>query len=142
MLYIDHIGIAVKNIRESNEVYSRLLNASPYKEELVIAENVLTSFFRNGQTKIELVQSLDEHGAIARFIAKRGEGIHHIAWEVLDIHQEMRRLQEEGFQLIYDAPKRGADNKWVNFIHPKTANGVLTEICQSISAEDLKEEGE
>lgn len=142
MLYIDHIGIAVKNIRESNEIYSRLLNASPYKEELVVAENVLTSFFRNGQTKIELVQSLDENGAIAKFIEKRGEGIHHIAWEVLDIHEEMRRLEKEGFQLIYDTPKRGADNKWVNFIHPKSANGVLTEICQSISSEELKEEGE
>ena len=142
MLYIDHIGIAVRNIKESNERYSRLLNSAPYKEELVPSESVLTSFFQNGQTKVELVQSLDPDGAIAKFIQKRGEGIHHIAWEVENIYEEMRRLREEGFDLIYASPKRGADNKWVNFIHPKSAGGVLTEICQSIPEEEIKSESE
>jgi methylmalonyl-CoA/ethylmalonyl-CoA epimerase len=135
MQYVEHIGIAVKNLDESNVLFAKLLGALPYKLETVASEKVRTSFFRNGETKIELLESTDEDGPISKFISKRGEGIHHIAFEVEDIESEMERLEAEGFQLINNKPKRGADNKLVCFIHPKSANGVLIELCQSITEE-------
>jgi methylmalonyl-CoA/ethylmalonyl-CoA epimerase len=138
MQYVEHIGIAVKNLEESNLLFSKLLDSLPYKLETVESEKVRTSFFRNGETKIELLESTDEDGPIGKFIKKRGEGIHHIAFEVEDIIAEMKRLEEEGFELIHDKPKRGADNKLVCFIHPKSANGVLIELCQSITQENSK----
>ena len=135
MRKIEHIGIAVKDIRHSNELFEKLLGVAPYKEEEVSSEKVLTSFFMTGPNKIELLEALSEDSAIAKFIEKRGEGVHHIAFEVEDIKSEMKRLESEGFQLLNDEPKRGADNKWVCFVHPKSANGVLVELCQSIPLE-------
>jgi methylmalonyl-CoA/ethylmalonyl-CoA epimerase len=135
MQYVEHIGIAVKNLDESNALFTKLLGALPYKLETVASEKVRTSFFRNGETKIELLESLEADGPIGKFISKRGEGIHHIAFEVEDIESEMERLEAEGFQLINKKPKRGADNKLVCFIHPKSANGLLIELCQSITEE-------
>lgn len=131
-LRIEHIGIAVKNIDSSNEVFNKLFGIAPYKTEEVLSEGVLTSFFKTGENKIELLESLNSHTAIAKFIDKNGEGIHHIAFEVDDIYKEMKRLKEEGFTLLSDQPKKGADNKWVCFIHPKSCNGVLIELCQEI----------
>ena len=113
-------------------MFAKLLGAGPYKAEEVESEAVKTSFFHVGNTKIELLEATAEHSAIARFIEKKGEGIHHIAFEVEDIHAEMERLKAEGFQLLNEAPKRGADNKLVCFVHPKSANGVLVELCQEI----------
>jgi len=130
MQKIEHIGIAVKNIEQSNELYAKLLNVQPYKMETVASENVSTSFFRVGSNKIELVQSLDPDGTIAKFIEKKGEGVHHIAFSVMDIKAEMKRLESEGFVLLNKEPKRGADNKLICFVHPKTANGELIELCQ------------
>jgi len=127
---IEHIGIAVKDLGKGNDLYSQLLNSSPYKIEEVPTEGVNTSFFKTGESKIELLQATNEDSAIAKFIEKRGEGIHHIAFEVDDIRAEMKRLKDEGFQLINEEPRPGADNKWVCFVHPKTANGVLVELCQ------------
>ena len=129
---LEHLGIAVKNIRTANELYTRLLGVPPYKEEVVDSENVLTSFFQTGESKIELLEAQHPNSAIAKFIEKRGEGIHHVAFEVEDIELEMERLHQAGFQILNDRPKRGADNKLVCFIHPKTANGVLVELCQTI----------
>ena len=126
---VEHIGIAVKDLNQSNDLFKTLFNQSAYKEEEVASEQVVTSFFQLGETKIEL---LEGGSAIAKFIEKRGEGIHHIAFEVDDIHAEMERLRNEGFQLLNEEPKRGADNKLVCFVHPKTANGVLVELCQEI----------
>ncbi|MTI41631.1 methylmalonyl-CoA epimerase [Fulvivirga lutimaris] len=132
MLKVEHIGIAVKNISESNEVFGKLFNRAPYKLEEVVSENVKTSFFQMGETKIELLEATNEESAIAKFIDKKGEGIHHIAYEVANIHEEMKRLEAEGFQLINKEPKKGADNKLVCFLHPKSTNGVLIELCQEI----------
>ncbi len=132
MKNVEHIGIAVKDLSKGNALYSQLLGVEPYKLEEVASENVLTSFFRIGSTKIELLEATTEESAIAKFIAKRGEGIHHIAFEVEDIESEMERLRNEGFRLLNTAPKKGADNKLVCFVHPKDANGVLVELCQSI----------
>lgn len=132
MLKIEHIGIAVQNIEESNKVFSKLFNREPYKLEEVASENVKTSFFQMGESKIELLEATSEDSAIAKFVAKKGEGIHHIAYEVADIHKEMKRLEGEGFTLINQEPKKGADNKLVCFLHPKTTNGVLIELCQEI----------
>lgn len=129
---IEHIGIAVRNLETSNELFSRLLGTGPYKTETVASENVVTSFFKTGESKVELLEASHPDSAIARYLEKRGEGVHHIAFEVADIHAEMARLRAEGFQLLNDQPKRGADNKWVCFVHPKTANGVLVELCQEI----------
>ena len=129
---IEHIGIAVRNLETSNELFSRLLGTGPYKTETVASENVVTSFFKTGESKVELLEASHPDSAIARYLEKRGEGVHHVAFEVADIHAEMARLRAEGFQLLNDQPKRGADNKWVCFIHPKTANGVLVELCQEI----------
>jgi methylmalonyl-CoA/ethylmalonyl-CoA epimerase len=132
MSKIEHLGIAVKDLETSSVLYAKLLNTLPYKEEIVESEQVSTMFFKTGETKIELLQALDPNSAIAKFIEKRGEGIHHIAFEVDDIYKEMIRLKEEGFVLLSDTPKRGADNKLIVFLHPKSSGGVLVELCQEI----------
>ncbi|MDQ3111334.1 MAG: methylmalonyl-CoA epimerase [Bacteroidota bacterium] len=129
---IEHIGIAVSNMEKSNELFSKLFGAGPYKSEVVESEGVATSFFKTGANKIELLEALNPESPIAKFIAKKGEGIHHIAFDVDDIHAEMKRLKEEGFILLSEEPKRGADNKLVCFLHPKSSNGVLIELCQEI----------
>jgi methylmalonyl-CoA/ethylmalonyl-CoA epimerase len=129
MKKIEHIGIAVSDIDQANANYTKLFNSPPYKEEEVASENVRTSFFMMGDSKIELLQATSEESAIAKYIQKRGEGIHHIAYAVEDIVSERARLIEEGFQAIGDI-KNGADNKLVCFFHPKSANGVLVELCQ------------
>ena len=129
---IEHIGIAVKDLEASNELFKTLLGREHYKIEEVVSENVKTSFFQTGESKIELLEASNPNSAIAKFIEKRGEGIHHIAFEVEDIHAEMKRMEGEGFRLLNKEPKRGADNKLVCFIHPKSANGVLVELCQTI----------
>ncbi|MBL7817734.1 MAG: methylmalonyl-CoA epimerase [Saprospiraceae bacterium] len=127
---IEHIGIAVKSIESSNSVFEKLLGVAHYKMEEVATEGVLTSFFKIGESKIELLEATREDSPIAKFIEKRGEGIHHIAFDVTDIRAEMVRLQDEGFTLLNTEPKRGADNKLVCFLHPKGTNGVLVELCQ------------
>ena len=132
MKKIEHIGIAVKNLEDSNILFSKLFGQSPYKEEIVENEHVKTSFFQVGENKIELLEATQENSAIARFIDKKGEGIHHIAFDVDDIEAEIKRLKKEGFTVLNDTPKRGADNKLVAFLHPKSANGVLIELCQEI----------
>lgn len=133
MLKVEHIGIAVKDLKNSNELFAKLFGQEHYKVEEVASENVATSFFKVGDTKIELLEATNENSAIAKFIEKKGEGIHHIAYEVKDIHAEMQRLSAEGFTLINTEPKKGADNKLVCFLHPKTTNGVLVELCQEIT---------
>jgi methylmalonyl-CoA/ethylmalonyl-CoA epimerase len=130
---IEHIGIAVKDLEASNEVYSKLFGKNPYKTESVESEGVSTSFFRVGDSKIELLEASSPDSAIAKFIEKKGEGIHHIAYAVDDIKAEMDRMRAEGFVVLNDSPKRGADNKLVCFLHPKSTNGVLVELCQEIS---------
>jgi methylmalonyl-CoA/ethylmalonyl-CoA epimerase len=132
MKKIEHIGIAVKNLEVSNDIFRKLLGVPHYKVEAVATEGVLTSFFKIGDSKIELLEAAKEDSPIAKFIEKRGEGIHHIAFEVADIKAEMQRMEAEGFTLLNAEPKRGADNKWVCFLHPKGTNGVLIELCQSI----------
>jgi len=129
---IEHIGIAVKDIEASNELFKTLFNKSSYKMEEVESEGVKTSFFQVGESKIELLQATNESSAIAKFISKKGEGMHHIAFEVEDIEFEIDRLQKEGFTLIHDIPKLGADNKKIAFLHPKSTNGILVELCQEI----------
>jgi methylmalonyl-CoA/ethylmalonyl-CoA epimerase len=129
---IDHIGIAVKNMSESNALFAKLLGEVHYKVERVESEHVATSFFHVGESKIELLEATDPESPIAKFIEKRGEGIHHLAFEVADIRTEIARLEAEGFIPLNREPKRGADNKWVAFLHPKSSNGVLVELCQSI----------
>lgn len=130
MLKVEHIGIAVKDFETAVPLFEKLLNTGCYKTEMVETEGVNTAFFRQGDTKIELLESLDPEGVIARFIAKKGEGIHHIAFDVADIRAEMSRLEAEGFTLLNPIPKTGADNKLVCFLHPKDTNGVLIELCQ------------
>jgi len=132
MIRIEHIGIAVKDLGVAEKIYADLLGAPSYKREAVESEGVVTSFFKVGPNKIELLESTRKDGPIAKAIEKRGEGIHHIAFEVSDIHAEMARLKNEGFVLLTETPKRGADNKLVCFVHPKSANGVLVELCQEI----------
>jgi methylmalonyl-CoA/ethylmalonyl-CoA epimerase len=129
---IEHIGIAVKDLEAANEVYSKLFGESPYKTESVESEGVSTSFFKVGESKIELLEATTPDSAIAKFIEKKGEGIHHIAYAVEDIKAEMDRMRAEGFIVLNDTPKRGADNKLVCFLHPKSTNGVLIELCQDI----------
>ena len=129
---IEHIGIAVKSLKDSSSVYERLLGISSYKKEEVFSEQVTTEFFKVGESKIELLEASSPDSPINKFIEKRGEGIHHIAFAVDDIIKEMARLKEEGFQLLNDSPKKGADNKLVCFVHPKSSNGVLIELCQEI----------
>ena len=133
MKKIEHIGIAVKNLAEANQLYSMLLNTKPYKEEAVESEGVTTSFFEVGESKIELLAATREDSAIAKYIEKRGEGIHHIAFYVDNIEDEIERLQQEGFKLLNDQPKRGADQKKIAFLHPKSAHGVLVELCEDIN---------
>lgn len=130
MLNVEHIGIAVKELAASVPLFEKLLNTECYKTEMVPTEKVNTTFFRQGQTKIELVESTGPDGVIAKFIERKGEGLHHIAFEVADIKAEMKRLQGEGFVLLNEEPKHGADNKLVCFLHPKGTNGVLVELCQ------------
>ena len=132
MIKLEHLGIAVKNLSQAENLFSKLLGSGPYKQESVPSEKVVTSFFRVGDVKLELLESTSETGAIARFIEKRGEGLHHMAFEVSDIALETKRLQEQGFEILYEHPQPGADNKLVNFIHPKSAGGVLIEVCQEI----------
>ncbi|MCB0402830.1 MAG: methylmalonyl-CoA epimerase [Flavobacteriales bacterium] len=132
MKKIEHLGIAVRNLEEANATYSKLFNQEPYKLEVVESEGVSTSFFLVGENKIELLEATNPDSAIAKFIEKKGEGIHHVAFDVDDIHAEMDRLRKEGFTILNEEPKRGADNKLVCFIHPKSANGVLIELCQEI----------
>jgi methylmalonyl-CoA/ethylmalonyl-CoA epimerase len=132
MRKIEHIGIAVKNLQQSNSTFSKLFGKAPYKTEVVESESVSTSFFMMGESKIELLEATNPNSAIAKFIEKKGEGIHHIAYDVEDIYAEMKRLEAEGFELINKEPKKGADNKLVCFLHPKSTNGVLIELCQEI----------
>ncbi|MBB6238875.1 methylmalonyl-CoA/ethylmalonyl-CoA epimerase [Pedobacter sp. AK013] len=129
---IEHIGIAVKDLNSSIDIYQKLLNTDCYKTEQVASEFVNTAFFKTGENKVELLQATAPDSAIAKFIEKKGEGIHHIAFLVDDILAEMERLHQEGFVLLNDSPKKGADNKMVCFVHPKDTNGVLIEICQEI----------
>ena len=128
---LDHIGIAVKDIEKSNELFALLLGVAPYKQEAVDSENVITSFFDSGNTKVELLQATAETSAIHKFVEKRGEGIHHLAFEVDDIIAKMEEYKAKGFRLLNEQPKQGADNKLICFIHPKDTNGVLIELCQS-----------
>lgn len=130
MKKIEHIGIAVKNLEQSNELFASLFGEKHYKIEEVESEGVKTSFFKSGPNKIELLEATNPDSPIAKFIAKRGEGIHHIAFAVDDIHSEIERLKKEGFIVLNETPKKGADNKIVAFLHPKTTNGVLIELCQ------------
>lgn len=130
MQKVEHIGIAVRSLQEANKVYENLLGVPPYKTEVVESEGVSTSFFQCGETKIELLEATRPDSPIAKFIEKKGEGIHHIAYGVQDIKQEMTRLKTEGYRLLNEEPKPGADNKWVCFVHPKDVSGVLTELCQ------------
>ncbi len=132
MLKIEHIGIAVRDLEKSNELFAKLLGKQHYKTELVESENVNTSFFAVGESKIELLHATSPESAIAKYLDKKGEGIHHLAFGVEDIEAEVERLKAEGFQPISEKPKRGADNKLVFFFHPKTANGILIELCQEI----------
>ncbi len=129
---IEHIGIAVKNMDDANVLFEKLLGVPSYKEETVESEGVLTSFFQTGTNKIELLMATNPESPIAKFLEKKGEGIHHIAFDVEDIHVEILRLKNEGFVLINEVPKKGADNKLVVFLHPKNTNGVLVELCQEI----------
>lgn len=130
MKNIEHIGIAVKDLKVSETLFETLLKCKAYKSENVESESVTTLFFKTGETKIELLESTSSESPISKFIEKRGEGIHHIAFEVEDIYEEMKRLSEEGFILLNKEPKNGADNKLVCFLHPKSTNGVLIELCQ------------
>jgi len=132
MKKIEHIGIAVKDLSLANEVYQKLMGVEHYKTEEVASEGVTTSFFKCGESKIELLEGTTEDSAITKFVNKRGEGIHHIAFAVDDIRAEVDRLVNEGFTVLNKEPKRGADNKWVVFLHPKSSHGVLVELCQDV----------
>ena len=132
MLKVEHIGIAVRTLAESVPLFEKLLNSQCYKTEVVESEKVNTAFFKTKDTKIELLESIEENGVISKFIDKKGEGLHHIAFEVDNIETEMERLKNEGFALLNDKPKKGADNKLVCFLHPKSTNGVLIELCEEI----------
>jgi methylmalonyl-CoA/ethylmalonyl-CoA epimerase len=132
MRKIEHIGIAVHNLENSNELFSKLFGQAAYKTEEVVSEGVKTSFFMCGPNKIELLEATNEDSPIAKFLEKKGEGIHHIALDVEDIYAEIERLKLEGFTVLNETPKKGADNKLVAFLHPKTTNGVLIELCQEI----------
>lgn len=133
---IEHIGIAVNDLSVSIPIFEKLLNSPCYKTEEVASEKVMTAFFKTGESKIELVASTDPDGVIAKYISKKGEGMHHIAFEVTDINAEMKRMVAEGFTLLHETPKKGADNKLVCFLHPKGTNGVLIELCQEMHHPD------
>lgn len=130
---IEHIGIAVKNLELANELYTKLFGVPPYKIEKVESEGVNTSFFKSGPNKIELLEATNPESPIAKFIEKKGEGIHHIAFAVDDVAAEVARLKNEGFIVLNETPKKGADNKLIVFLHPKSTNGVLIELCQELS---------
>lgn len=132
MKNLEHIGIATDNLEATIPLYEKLLNTACYKQEEVASEGVRTAFFQTGEAKIELLEGFTEDSAITKFVAKKGNGLHHIAFEVEDIYQEMERLRQDGFQLLNEKPKAGADNKLVCFVHPKSAGGVLVELCQEI----------
>lgn len=132
ILRVEHIGIAVKDRAAAGKLFESLLNRSSYKSEEVEREGVVTEFFQTGETKIELLEATNPSGPIAKFLEKKGEGIHHIAFEVDNIEAEMKRLKEAGFELLSDVPKSGADNKKIVFLHPKSTGGVLVELCQSV----------
>ncbi|MET4083369.1 methylmalonyl-CoA/ethylmalonyl-CoA epimerase [Pedobacter sp. UYP30] len=132
MKKIEHVGIAVSDLNQAIDVYEKLLNTDCYKTEHVESEQVKTAFFKSGENKIELLEATSPDSPIAKFLAKKGEGVHHIAFEVDDILAEMERLHNEGFVLLSESPKKGADNKMVCFLHPKNTNGVLIELCQEI----------
>lgn len=132
VMKVEHIGIAVKSLASADKLFAQLFKKEPYKHETVESEHVTTSFFQMGETKIELLEASNPDSAIAKYIEKRGEGIHHIAFEVEDIHAEMDRLSKEGYRVLNEKPKRGADNKLVAFLHPKDSHGVLVELCQTI----------
>lgn len=133
MKKIEHIGIAVRDLKESNELFEKLFGSPAYKEETVESEGVKTSFFMNGPNKIELLEATNPESPIAKFLEKKGEGIHHIAFDVENIYSEIERLKKEGFIILNENPKKGADNKLVAFLHPKSTNGVLIELCQEIT---------
>ncbi len=135
---IEHLGIAVKSIVDSNDLMSKLLDTNAYKQESVDSENVLTSFFKLGETKVELLEATSSDSAIAKFIEKRGEGIHHIALDVVGIEDELARLKSLGFQLIHEKPKLGADGKKIAFLHPKSTNGILVELCEDVNPKDAE----
>jgi methylmalonyl-CoA/ethylmalonyl-CoA epimerase len=137
MYTLEHIGIAVQSLAKSDPLFEFLLKAAPYKHESVPDQGVITSFFRSGVAKVELLEPTHADSPIQKFIDKRGEGIHHIAFEVSDIRKEMKRLREAGFDVLADKPSIGADRKWVCFIHPRSTNGVLVELCQSMTDSDL-----
>jgi len=132
MKRIEHIGIAVKNLEDSNKLFAKILGQKEYKFEEVESEGVVTSFFQIGENKIELIAPLNEESAIAKYLTKNNEGMHHIAFSVEDIKKEMKRLKNEGIRLLNESPKEGADNKLICFLHPKDTNGVLIELCQKI----------
>jgi methylmalonyl-CoA/ethylmalonyl-CoA epimerase len=134
-LRVEHLGIAVHSLDAAEPLYTRLLGVPPYKRETVESEGVVTSFYRVGPNKIELLQSLDSEGPIARFLSQRGEGLHHVAYAVMDIRASMARLRDQGFQLLSEEPKTGADRQWVCFLHPRSAGGMLVEICQPMHEE-------
>ncbi|MGI9549755.1 MAG: methylmalonyl-CoA epimerase [Aurantibacter sp.] len=129
---IEHIGVAVDNLEKSNLLFEKLLGTPHYKIEEVLSEGVRTSFFKSGPNKIELLEATSEDSPIAKFLERKGEGVHHVAFAVDDIEAEMERLKKEGFNLLDEIPKKGADNKLVAFVHPKSANGILIELCQEI----------
>jgi methylmalonyl-CoA/ethylmalonyl-CoA epimerase len=130
MRKIEHIGVAVKDIEQSLKIYETLLNTKSYKQEVVESEGVLTAFIQIGETKIELLQATHENSPIAKFLEKKGQGFHHIAFDVDNIEKEIERLENEGFELIHKRPKDGADNKIIAFLHPKSTDGILVELCQ------------
>ena len=132
MIKVEHIGIAVKTLADSVPLFEKLLKSQCYKTEMVSSEMVNTAFFKTGDTKIELLEGIADNSAISKFIEKKGEGVHHIAFEVENIESEMERLKNEGFILLNDKPKKGADNKIICFLHPKSTNGVLIELCQAM----------
>lgn len=132
MRKIEHLGIAVRDLNAANELFAKLLGKAHYKEEGVESEGVRTSFFQVGETKVELLEATRPDSPIAKFLDKRGEGIHHIAFDVADIYAEMERLKGEGFEILHETPKKGADNKLIVFLHPRSTNGVLVELCQEI----------
>ncbi len=133
---IEHIGIAVQSLNKSIPLFEKLLGTECYKTEEILSEMVNTAFFKTGDSKVELLEGTEENSVISRFIAKKGEGIHHIAFGVENIEEEINRLKLSGFEFINDVPKKGADNKLVCFLHPKTTNGILVELCQEINAEN------
>jgi methylmalonyl-CoA/ethylmalonyl-CoA epimerase len=132
MKKLDHVGIAVKSLKDAIPVFEAIMNTKVYKEEDVVEQQVKTVFLQAGESKVELLAALNDESAIAKFLNKRGEGVHHLAFEVDDIFEEIKRLQALGYELINPEPRKGADDKWIAFLHPKNTNGVLIEICQEI----------